>query len=778
MKKFAITIVAILLCSGISFSQVIKQTISGKVCDKHTQKALPFATVVVLNSDPLIGTSTDIDGNFKLEEVPVGRQNLRISMVGYETYILNELLVNSGKETRIRAELEPVSQELDEVVVKVRKDKALNTMSTLSSRQFTVEETQRYAGGMNDPARLASSFAGVATPSVSSNGISVRGNSPNGLLWQIEGVEVPNPNHFANLTVTGGGLFTAISNQMMGNSDFHTGAFPAEFGNATSGVFDIRLKTGNTSKRSYTLQAGVIGVDFATEGPFVEGGESSYLMNYRNSTMALLSPLLPDNTGVLKYQDLAFKTNFPTQKAGTFSFWGIGALDGQQMQAADSTDWQMQADRDNSSTSLYMFATGVSHSIRLGSRTFLKTSLAATGSGLSHEEDRLGYDLQERPHSDVNNDTWRYTIQSSLRHRFGQRHNNRTGFKYSHIGYKIGIDQAQPQSRELIPMARQKGHSGLLQAYTQSKINLTPRVTLNAGIHSQLFLLNENISVEPRLGLEYQINPKQSLAMAYGLHSRIEQLPVYFVEQNDQYPNKNLNLMQSAHYVLAYNIKIHDHLRLSVEPYYQHLTHVPVAPDSYLSTVNFEEELFFNENLISDGTGRNIGIDVTLERFLNKGFYYLVTASLFDSRYTGADGVERNTRFNRNYVINVLAGKEWAVGKNDNNLLSANIRLNYLGGTRKEPIDRAASRTAREAVYGETPGNLAYEKQFDDDPIVSFTLSYRINKPGHSSIWSLQVLNALGNEEFDTDYYNLQTGNMDSRYTGIMVPNLSYKIEF
>ena len=427
MKKIAITIFAILLFNGISFSQVIKQTLSGTVLDKHTREALPFATVVLLNSDPLTGVSTDIDGNFTLEGVPVGRQSLRISMVGYETYIMNELLVSTGRETHLTVELEPVATELAEVVVKVRKDKALNGMSTLSSRQFTVEETQRYAGGLNDPARLVSSFAGVATPSVSSNGISVRGNSPNGLLWQIEGVEVPNPNHFANLTVAGGGLFTAISNQMMGNSDFHTGAFPAEYGNATSGVFDIRLKKGSTAKRSYTLQAGVIGVDFSAEGPFIRGGESSYLMNYRNSTMAMLSPLLPDNTGVLKYQDLAFKTHFPTDRGGTFTFWGIGALDGQQMEAADSTHWEMHADRDNSSTSLYMFASGLSHSIRLASKTFLKTTLAANGSGLSHREDRLGYDLVERPQSDVENDTWRFTLQSELNHHFSRRHSNRSG---------------------------------------------------------------------------------------------------------------------------------------------------------------------------------------------------------------------------------------------------------------------------------------------------------------------------------------------------------------
>lgn len=778
MKKVIIILLGVLLMNGTSYSQSITQTINGKVLDAQTRKPLSFATVVVLNTDPVIGTSCDVNGNFTLKGVPVGRQNISISMVGYETFIVNEFLVSSGHTERIRAELNPKAQKLDEIVVRVRKDEALNKMSTVSSRQFTVEETQRYAGGLNDPARLASSFAGVATPSITSNGISVRGNSPNGLLWQIEGVEVPNPNHFANLTVTGGGFITAISNQMMGNSDFHTGAFPAEYGNATSGVFDINLRKGSNKKRRHTFQAGLIGVDIATEGPFVDGGKSSYLVNYRNSTMALLSPILPDNTGILKYQDLAFNTHFPTQKTGTFSFWGIGALDGQQMEAADSSEWEMNADRDNSETGLYMYASGLSHQVRLGSQTFLKTKLSATGSGLWHEEKRVGYDDITRPQSDVDNNSWRFTVKSNINHYFSKRHSNQTGIQYSRMGYNIDIVQSPGEGAGPVPMASQKGHSGLLRFYSQSRINLDNRFTLNAGVNAQWFLLNDNYSIEPRAGLTYQINPKQSIALAYGLHSRIEDLKVYFVEEDGSYPNKTLDLMKSAHYVLSYDLKLNDHLRLGIEPYYQQLNIIPVATDSYISTVNFEEEIFFNEALVNKGTGHNIGIDFTLEQFLHKGFYYLITASVFDSKYTAADGIERNTRFNRNYVINALAGKEWKVGKNDNNLLSANVRLNYMGGNRKEPVNTAASLAAKDVIYEETQENRAYEKRFDDQPIVSFTLSYRRNKPTHASIWSLQIVNALKTEEFDRHYYNLNTGNLDAEYKGIMVPEISYKIQF
>jgi hypothetical protein len=267
-------------------AQEITQTIHGKVFDDITKESLPYATILVKDTDPLIGTVSDIDGNFVLENIKVGRQTISISMIGYATYEIKELLVSSGQVINLDVGLQQSSTTLNAIVVRVNKSTPLNSMAMLSSRQFTVEETQRYAGGLDDPARLVSSFAGVANPSISDNGISVRGNSPDGLLWRIEGVEVPNPNHFANLTIAGGGLISAISSQMMGNSDFYTGAFPAEYGNASSGVFDIKLRQGNRHKRQYAFEAGILGVGAMAQGPFSKNADATYIVNYRNSTMA------------------------------------------------------------------------------------------------------------------------------------------------------------------------------------------------------------------------------------------------------------------------------------------------------------------------------------------------------------------------------------------------------------------------------------------------------------------------------------------------------------
>lgn len=777
MKRVFLFLVTLIQLSGVAFSQNLTQSVRGVVVDASTGEALVGATVILVGVEPIVGTATNVDGEFLLGSVPVGRHSFKVSMVGYQPLVVNEQMVTSSRELNLKVDLHKSVTELDAVVVSVKKDAPLNSMSTVSARQFTVEETQRYAGGLSDPARLASSFAGVATPSVSSNGISVRGNNPGGLLWRVEGVEIPNPNHFANLTVVGGGMMTVLSNQMVANSDFFTGGFSAEYGNALSGVFDIKLISGNERKRNYTLQAGMLGIDFATEGPFAHGKQATYALNYRYSAMGLIAPFLPDDAGILRYQDFSAKLTFPTKRAGTFTVWGLAALDGVDMNALESTEWEANTDRDNSQTALYMYAAGLSHRVNLTGKSYLNTSVAATGSGLSHEEQRVQLDLSELPQSDVGNNLWRVTLQSVLSTRFGERHSNRTGFYINRLGYNVNLSQALADGEQPTLIADQSGSSMLFQAFSQSRVMLTNRLSLNVGLHALYFHLTKQHSIEPRMGVKFDLTSRSSLGFAYGIYSRIEHLPVYFVRSSGAMPNKDLDLMKSEHFVLSYNIKINDNLRFCVEPYFQQLRDVPVAPVGYLSTVNTEEDVFFNNPLVSKGSGHNVGVDFTLERFLSKGFYYLATASVFDSKYKAIDGIERNTRFNRNYVLNLLVGKEWQLGRAKNNIFGANLRLNYMGGNRREPIDYAASLAAKDVVYSES-GARAYSAQFDDMPVVSISLSYRRNKPRYSAVWTVQVLNALGTKEFKTDYYNLKTGTIDSKFDGVMVPNISYRVEF
>jgi len=242
--------------------------------------------------------------------------------LGFEPVVISEIAVGSGKEVVVNAGLKESQVELEEVVIKAKTDKkqAMNSMAIISSRQINMEEARRYAGAFDDPARLASSYAGVAAGNMNSNGIVVRGNAPKGVLWRLEGLEIANPSHFANLTTFGGGGISSLSAQMIDNSDFYTAAFPAEFGNALSGVFDLKMRSGNRDKREHAFQAGITGLDFSSEGPFKKGQPATYLFNYRYSMFGLIKPILPDNAGLITYQDVAFKTDFPTRNSGVFQF--------------------------------------------------------------------------------------------------------------------------------------------------------------------------------------------------------------------------------------------------------------------------------------------------------------------------------------------------------------------------------------------------------------------------------------------------------------------------
>ena len=206
-----------------------------------------------------------------------------------------------------------------EITAKEEKNRAQNDLALVSARGFSVEETQRYAGSFDDPGRMAQSYAGVAAGDDGSNELVVRGNSPRGVLWKMEGMEIPNPNHFSEQG-SGGGAISMLKGGMMANSDFYTGAFPAEYGNAASGVFDINLRKGNNQKREYAAQIGLLGVEGAMEGPFKAGYEGSYLVNYRYSTLDMLRAIGIDVVGdqVPVFQGLGVQHQPSNQKSRKF----------------------------------------------------------------------------------------------------------------------------------------------------------------------------------------------------------------------------------------------------------------------------------------------------------------------------------------------------------------------------------------------------------------------------------------------------------------------------
>lgn len=757
-----------------------RQLIKGVVIDKITSLPIPFASVSILNTKPIIGSSTDSSGTFNLQNITIGRYEIKVSYIGYNDKIVSEVLVVSGKQTQLIVELEENHNELNEIVVRptFHKQKSLNPFAKVSARMLSVEEASRYAGGFDDPGRLASAFAGV-TSNNSNNGIVVRGNAPRYLQWRMEGVEIPSPNHFNDLRTFGGGTLTALSSQMLANSDFLTGAFPAEYNNALSGVFDMNLRSGNTEKTERSILFGLIGLEASQEGPFKKGGKSTYIFNYRYSTLGLLEPLLPDGASSINYQDLSFKLNFPTQKAGEFSIWGLWFLDrAMNNPKMDSSERKYYDDSQEDKIKMITGTFGVNHKVFLKNNAYLKSSIAFTSNETEWRTKVLNSTEQLVPFSSISNNNSDWVLSTFLNKKFNSKHTNRTGLRVRYLNYNLKLNKAPNIGDNPNEIVNTIGNSLLSSVFTNSSILLNSGLNLNLGITAQHFSLNNNYSIEPRIALIKNLGEKHTLGLAYGLHSRIESLNIYFnnsLISGEKALNKNLDFTKSHHLVFSYDWSISDLLHLKIEPYFQFLYEVPVIDNSSFSAINIQSDWFFAEKMVNKGKGRNYGLDLTFEKYMSNGFYFMSTASIFNAKYKGGDNVWRNTRFNRNYVINVLAGKEWKVGKNKQNTFNINGRITYQGGDRFSPINEEATKLAKSIVYDET---RAYLLQTNPITNVHLTISFRKNKLKSSREIALKIVNLTQQADFFGYQYNYRTGGIDKDIEKILLPNLSYKILF
>ncbi len=389
MKTKLILFIAMgLLIINPIYADEITQTIKGRVFDIENKMSLPGANIIVVDSDPLIGTVTDVDGYFRLENVKVGRVSLRVSYIGYNVATLSNLNLLSGKEMILEIGLEEQVIQGEEIVFIFKRDKTkpINKLTTISARTFSVEESDKYAGSLGDVARMASNYAGVQGTDESSNDIVIRGNSPNGLLWRLEGVDIPNPNHYGQFGATGGPI-SMLNNNVLSNSDFITGAFPAEYGNALSGVFDLKMRNGNYDKHEFLFQVGLNGFELGAEGPISRENRSSYMINYRYSMMAVMMMFVDLGTGVgvPEYQDLTFKMNFPTKKWGTFNVFGLGGISDIEFLQSEQDSTEMEDDNYNNSdwesdlvSGSRMGVVGFNHTYIINENTYTKLNLAYT----------------------------------------------------------------------------------------------------------------------------------------------------------------------------------------------------------------------------------------------------------------------------------------------------------------------------------------------------------------------------------------------------------------
>ncbi|MEO1021581.1 MAG: TonB-dependent receptor [Bacteroidota bacterium] len=761
----------------LSASSIRAQTVTGIIIDTDTKEPLIGANIVLVNHQPLIGTSSNTEGHFELQGLPVGRQSFRITYLGYRQRVVSEVLVVQGKETFLTVELteEVFAGAEVNVVADIPTEEPVNGITYASAKAFTVEETRRYAGGLDDPARLVTAFAGVTSSGgTQSNAISIRGNAPKSVQWRLHGIEIPNPNHFAGLTVAGGGGLTLFSAQLLSKSDFMTGAFPAEYGNALSGVFDINFRTAKPGKRELTTQIGLNGIEVASGGSILPGSEATYLVNYRYSTLALLMPLLPTD-GFIGYQDLSFNLDIPTEKVGRFNLWGIGGLDRQTLEAkSDTAQWEYAYwDFSDNEIRLGVGAVGVSHSLLVNKGGYLKTTVAWSGNSTRYTEDQLDTERNSNPNLRIRNNTSRLALKSYLHQKLNKRVHVRSGVEVQRLFYDLDLSGRPDNVQPITRLVDGNGDADLIQTYVLSEYHLLPSVSLVGGIHTQWFSVNDEFLAEPRASIKIKINPASEFTLGYGLHSQIEDLSVYFAQQGGERPNERLQMAKSHHLVAGYRRNLGQNHMFNIEVFDQVLFDVPVIADSSFSMLNFLQDFNFNEALVNDGQGRNTGLEVTLERYLSDGYYYLLTTTLYSSRYRGGDKVWRNTRFNQNVVANALIGKE-IIRDEGARVFGANFRGTFSGGERYTPIDLPSSVQAQRV---REDGVQAFTNQFSARFIADVSFYLRKRHRNVSTEWSLMVKNVFLAQDYTFDY-NFRTEQVDRIREGTILPILSWKVEF
>jgi hypothetical protein len=785
-----------------SFSQTLTQTIRGTVVDADSKVPLEQAGVKILNLDTNIYSTTDASGKFRLSKVPVGRHNIKISFIGYEDVLLQNIVVTTGKEVVLSIEMHEkilVGKEV-EIIAQKDKTKANNDLVTNSARNFQSEETERYAGSRGDPAKMVANYAGVATGNDARNDIIVRGNSPLGVLWRLENTDIPSPNHFSTQGATGGPV-SILNNSLLASSDFLTGAFPAEFGNKMAAVFDLKLRNGNNEKTEYISQLGLNGLEAGIEGPIrlkssSEGEESkdrgnsaSFLINYRYSTLKLfqLAGIRFGVSGLPQYQDLTFKINVPTSKAGVFSLWGIGGmskislLDSQK----DSTDWSFTKSGEDLVFGSQMGVLGFSHLYFFSDKISGKLNLSVSGTKLNVTVDTLSSakDLYRVFTNDSKDG--QYFANYTLTDKVSAHHLVKTGVTAKNVFFDYQSSYWSRPNKKYLDQLNDKNNANTFQAFIHWQYRITDKLTLNNGIHYNFFALSKASAIEPRSGIRWQFSPKQTLSASFGMHSQSLPMIYYFYTAYDSasnsyvQTNKTLGLSKSMHYILGYDFNFAKNFRFKLETYYQDLYNIPIEKyhKTSFSTINVGNELdgiTLMDSLENKGTGYNYGTEITVEKFFSKNYYFLNSISLYDSRYRGSDGILRHTAFSGGYVYNLLGGVEIPIRKK-NHILGFDVKFTFAGGNRYTPVDMQETILHNSAVYIDS---LAFSKQFKNYQKIDIKLSYRINRKKVSHYIYIHIENILNHKNVLQQVYNNDKKTMVQDYQLGFFPYGGYRIEF
>ena len=761
-------------------SQPLTQSLRGTLIDQESH--LPIDSVRIhLTTSLDTYVWSDENGEFRIPHVPVGRQSLLLLHPEYEALKLPLIRVTSGKEVVIEAKMKAIVRTLKTVTISAQKEVAKDPLSQISRHSLNMETGKQFAGSLGDPSRMLVRFPGVTNPDDSRNNLVVRGNSPVGVNWQIEGISSINPNHFATAGNSGGGI-NLLNPYTLQNIDFYTGAFPAAYGNALSAVIDVSLRNGNAHQREFHVRTSLVDIEAAVEGPISTKKRSSYLAAYRRFNLDIaqkISTLFSSYvSSIPDVQDFTFKLNFPHAKGAT-SVYGIGGIS--HLQFRNSLQAEVQTLMSSKAGVL-----GVNHFHVLDSKTYLKAHLAVSGiqakngwsdPKLSSNNKYLQKNLTIGEQKIAAHALINRKIKAGSSIRFGILGNllRATSLKYIQAPY-----YRLNRTPEFLLSY------GQLQSYFQWIWRPSSRLQIQSGFHTIFLTLNQAFQIEPRFRLSWSLSPQSTLGLSVSKQSQVPPSSLYltgtyfFFSQKLHiiFPNKELGLSKSNQMVLTYRITPLPNFFIKLEGYYLAHYDIPDFNDSRqplsFSGLNLgydfgDDFQWITAPIYNTGTGRSYGLELTAEKSWNRSTYLLATASLYESKYTASDEIERNTAFNGNYTYNLLLGKEWPLGQVKKSLLTVNLSFSGAGGRRYTPIGGNIHSAGDPLIF-----SAQYKAYFRSD----FKLGIQHNFNRFSQEISLDIRNVFNTQNVLYHEYVGRAPQFVEYYQMGFLPLLTYQIDF
>ena len=742
---------AILLFSNPLLSQEYLQNVKGTLRDQDTRQPIEGVILSFSNQKNIYTAFTDKDGNFKIK-IPSGSWDLLISCLGFGSKIMQNIQVGTGKEVMLEISLEAKVYETQVVEVTAGKQAWLTPTSGASVRTLQSQDAGRFAGGYYDPLRMVANFAGVTSGnSDESNEIVVRGNSPRGLSWHLEGMEIPNPNHLSNGVGNSGGAYSMISTNVLADFDFYTGAFPAEFGNALSGVMDLRLRKGNTEKHEYGIQFSVVGIEAAAEGPLGKSKDNSFLFSTRYANFNFLQKFGLINIANLSIIpssfDWTFKMNFHGKKLGDLELFSMGGMSKTGNEASQNkADIKSGIDKDEFLEDGKLSVFGIRHLKNFkDGKTYLRTIVGFTSAYQDWQEGVVDTNMVHI----LNKEDWYVSpvLRASVmvNTKINSKNTLRAGVEY-HRTFADMLSLRRLTAKLFDTLVDHRFQSYYTQAYFQWKFKPNDHFELVPALHSTYTSVNDEWTFEPRLGMVFNLRGNQSINLGTGIYSKLEPLPIYYFRVKvGKDPRKTLNsdlkTTKAFHLVAGYRKSFSNDLRISLETYYQHLYDVPVSLNTTntFSMVNMSTGMP-DIDLSNGGLSDNKGLELTIDKSFSRNYYVLATFSLFDSRYKASNTNWYSTYYNSNFVFNFVGGKEFKVGKYKQNTLGFNLRNISRGGYRYSPPDYIQSTAKKYLVYNISDTYMMHLPMFDR---MDAGANFRINKKNSAFNISLDIQNVL-----------------------------------